>query len=277
MTYPTLTVCLDEGRACARRLRFALDFALRHDAWLQGVHLSYMPSPALAAYDGAEALFSGLERDLEARQAAARQAFLAAAEQAGVPASFVAASSLDSGTVVAHARASDLLIAGQPDAADSAAYVGAGYPARLVLDAGRPVLFLPHDALLPTDFRHVLVAWNGSRESSRALFDALPLLRLAERVTVLTASRDGPPPVAPAPAPDLGAVLARHGIRAQVRVDTTRADPGEWLLERAADREDPADLVVAGAYGHSRFAELVLGGVTRSLLERMTLPVLFSH
>lgn len=279
MSYHTLTVCLDDGLDSTARLRFALGLAVRHNAFLNGIHLSYMPSPSFAAYDGVDNLYESLLQDLARRQAAAGERFRAAAAGAGVPAAFVAARNLDMNPVTAFARASDLIIAGRPNLADTAAYIGEGFPSRFALEAGRPVLFLPEGTPPVSDFGHVMVAWNGSRESTRALFDALPLLQQAGRVTLLTVARGQSPwpGHGPVPAPDMEGLLRRHGIKPRVLVNTTHESPGEWLLERAADIEDPADLLVAGAYGHSRLAELVLGGVTRNLLDGMTLPVLLSH
>lgn len=279
MTYRNLIVCLDDSAGSSPRLAFALDLAVRHAAHVTGLHLSFMPNPSFAAFDGMERLYDNLERDLAQRQAAAGEAFLAAARARNVPADFVAARNLDIAAATAFSRISDLVIAGQPDLRDTSAYIGEGFPSRFVLEVGRPVLFTPQGVLPRTDFGHVMVAWNGSRESSRALFDALPLLRQAGRVTVLTVHRDDSPWPAnsPVPVPDLLGLLRRHGIEARLVANTSREEPGQWLLARATDLEDPADLLVAGAYGHSRLSELVLGGVTRTLLDGMTLPVLLSH
>lgn len=279
MDYRSLIVCLDDGDSSRERLDFALALAVRHGAHLTGLHLSYMPSGAFAAYEGAEQLYATLQLELAERQAAARMAFLAAAQRHNVPADFIAARNLDIAAATAHARLSDLVIAGQPDLGDTAAHVGDGFPSRFVLELGRPVLFTPPGFPPSPDFGHVMVAWNGSRESTRALFDALPLLLAAQRITVLTVHRaDSPrPPGSPVPPPDLPALLRRHGVEARLLENSSREEPGAWLLARATDLEDPADLLVAGAYGHSRLSELVLGGVTRTLLGQMTLPVLLSH
>lgn len=279
MSYRTLTVCLDDGRDAAGRLGTALGLATRHGAFLNGIHLSYMPSPVLAAYEGAEGLYETLRQDLRLRQAAARDHFLGAAASAGVPAGFLAASNLELTAVTACARACDLLIAGQPAPTDTAAHIGDGFPSRFAFELGRPVLFLPPGPREAADFPHVMVAWNGSRESTRALFDALPLLRRARRVTLVSLLR-GPSPApahGPVPAADIEGLLRRHGVQARMLVDAGHDDPGEWLLARATDVGDPADLLVAGAYGHGRLTERVLGGVTRTLLEARALPLLLSH
>lgn len=275
--YQTLVVCLDDSDRSAARLDFALALAAGLGAHLTGLHLSYMPDAAMAAYDGAEVLYEKLERDLRQRQAAARASFEAGARKAGVEADWLAARSADMSAVTAFARASDLVIAGQPDPADSASYVGEGFPSRFLIELGRPVLFLPQGFAPAPAFDHVLVAWNGSREATRAVVDALPLLCAARRVTVLTVAPALPPATGGIPRPDLVAMLRRHGVNATLEETISHEAPGDWLLARAADIDNPADLLVAGAWGHSRFAEFVLGGATRTLLAGMTLPVLLSH
>lgn len=279
MEFRSLIVCLDDADSSRERLGFALALAVRHNARLTGLHLSYMPSAAFAASDGVEQLYATLEQELLARQAAAREDFLAEARHHNVPADFIAARNRDIAAVTAHARVCDLVIAGQPDPGDTTAPLGGGFSSRFVLELGRPVLLLPHGFPAQADFGHVMVAWNGSRESTRALFDALPLLQAAQRVTVLTMRGEDShwPGGGPVPPPDLPALLLRHGIDARLLENGGREEPGAWLLARATDLDDPADLLVAGAYGHSRLSEFVLGGVTRTLLGQMTLPLLLSH
>jgi nucleotide-binding universal stress UspA family protein len=123
--------------------------------------------------------------------------------------------------------------------------------------------------------RRVLVAWNASREAARALGDALPLLVDAQAVTVLsigsTATIDNEHRGA-----DVTRRLARHGITATAAASIAKdADVGDVLLSRAADHG--ADLIVMGAYGHSRTREWLLGGAARHLLRHMTVPVLMAH
>jgi nucleotide-binding universal stress UspA family protein len=119
-----------------------------------------------------------------------------------------------------------------------------------------------------------LVAWNGSMEAARAVSNALPLLRRAARVVVAhfhTGEQDEPP----AQSTDLLAWLARHGVVAELHEQRTGHDTGDALLSLAADQQ--SSLIVMGGYGHTRFRELMLGGMTRTMLEKMTRPVLMSH
>jgi len=145
-----------------------------------------------------------------------------------------------------------------------------------VLEGGGPVLIVPETWPDGTLGRRVLVGWNGSREARRAAADALPLLRRAERVTVLSVAPDQPADEPPEqPGAELAHWLARHGVPLEIATaPAAGVDPGAVLLARAA--ELGCDLLVMGAYGHSRLRERVLGGATRTVLGRARLPVLMA-
>ncbi len=179
-------------------------------------------------------------------------------------------------TAKLHARHADFLILGQDDPKDAASYVAPNFVGNLVLDAGRPALVVPHTGSLHPPGENVLIAWDGSREAARAVADALPLLESARYVSVdivqhADGTREAPMGI------DVVAWLATHGVNASLSTTRTHigADVGTSLLDRASDMQ--ADLLVMGAYGHSRARERVFGGVTRAMLESMTLPVLMSH
>lgn len=182
-----------------------------------------------------------------------------------------------------HARAADLVVVGQAEPGHAAAPLMADFPAYVVIHSGRPVLLLPYGMGACDPGRHVLVSWDASREAARALQLALPLMTRAETVTIAVFdTRSGTRTVADATSADPVPLLARHGIKAELTIVPAeqkrghrRHDVGEALLTLAAERS--ADLLVMGAYGHSRFRETILGGATRSVLEGMTLPVLMAH
>jgi len=123
----------------------------------------------------------------------------------------------------------------------------------------------------------VLVGWNATAEAARALNDALPILAQSHKVTVLSINpRHGIGGEGDVPAADIALHLARHGIHAEAaHTVATDIAEGDALLSYAADIS--ADLLVIGMYGHSRVREMVFGGVTRSLLTEMTIPVFMSH
>lgn len=175
-------------------------------------------------------------------------------------------------------RYADLIVvAGIPGATAEAGKVH-GYAGVLMMEAGAPVLVVPSGASstrIPA--RRIVLGWKPSREASRALHDALPLLRMAERVDVLIveSTRREKDPGAPA-GDDVATHLAHHGVNAHVVVEPAGGDTvATTLLKRAATIE--ADLIVVGGYGHSRLREWILGGVTHELLGASHLPVFFSH
>jgi nucleotide-binding universal stress UspA family protein len=142
--------------------------------------------------------------------------------------------------------------------------------AQVVLSSGRPVLCVPHAGSFATLGQRVLVAWRGTRESARALHDALPLLVRARHVTLFTAG-DGS-----AGGEEALRHLADHGVEAELRQTALDGiDAGTAILNAVADVS--ADLLVMGAYGHSRMREFVFGGATSTVLRSMTVPTLISH
>ncbi|WP_426342281.1 universal stress protein [Pseudoduganella sp. S-14] len=194
------------------------------------------------------------------------------------------------------ARHADLVIVGQlaPNGR------GPDVPAEVLAGSGKPVLVMPFAARTssaiavssdgvassggPAPARHILAGWNGSREAGRALQDALPLLRRADSVTVAIVDAEARPGVfGDPPGTDVLAWLERHGVMAKLVLAQSErlgllkrpGNVGEQLLALAGERD--CDLLVMGAYGHSRFRETLLGGVTRSVLDAMTLPLLMSH
>jgi nucleotide-binding universal stress UspA family protein len=150
-------------------------------------------------------------------------------------------------------------------------------PEEVIMAAGRPVLLVPYAGDFPQLGARVLVAWSGTRESARALHDAMFLLEAAVEVTVLEVDRAGGEVDAPdQAAADVAAALQRRGVAATADAAVSDGTPvADIILSTAADKL--ADLVVMGAWGHSRLREFVLGGVSRGILREMTVPVLMSH
>jgi nucleotide-binding universal stress UspA family protein len=174
------------------------------------------------------------------------------------------------------ARNADLIVVGEPrpeeSGMDEVALVEAAF-----MDTGRPALVVPYVGARALPPERILVAWDGSREAARAVHDALPLLHQAEEVVILIvdAGKLGPR-FGPQPGAGILAHLERHGVAVRVKAveSGNAAIVGLILMQAAAEK---ADLLVMGGYGHSRLREMILGGVTRHMLERMSLPVLFAH
>jgi nucleotide-binding universal stress UspA family protein len=179
-------------------------------------------------------------------------------------------------TVMDHGRAADLIIASQRDPAfDFTALLDV--PERLVIEAGRPVLVIPNVGSYNIIGKRVTVAWNGRREAARATFDALPLLKAAQNVRIVWVNPQAEAGTAgDLPTVEIAAALARHGVKCEAATATAPdLAVGDTLLSGLVD--DGTDLLVMGAYGHSRIREFIFGGATRQILQHMTTPVLMSH
>jgi nucleotide-binding universal stress UspA family protein len=179
-------------------------------------------------------------------------------------------------SVLRQAYISDLVIIGQNDPDHPGPAVARMLVEDVLMASGRPVLIVPYAGLYETVGSNVLIGWSQTRECARALHDALPLMTPKARVSVLIAEAT-PSASDTVPTADVGEHLARHGLNVSAArtVLTDRVTPADALLGYAAD--DGCDLLVVGAYGHSRTREMILGGVTRDLLRSMTLPVLMAH
>lgn len=171
------------------------------------------------------------------------------------------------------ARRFDLVVVGQPSrergGPDEILDEGA------LFESGRPVIVVPFIQKGGLNLERVMVCWDGSRAASRAIADSLPLLHKAKQVEVVIVA-NGRAKSDEVPGADLGQHLARHGLKVDVkRITSPDIDVASTILSYAADSS--ADFIVMGGYGHSRLREFVLGGVTRGMLESMTVPVLMSH
>jgi len=275
MSYKTILVHIDAGERWRARLDIAVQLVQRFDAHLVGLFaLSSVRFPGYALPEAGAALTEA-EKMAEALGAEVRAEFERQANVAGLTNAEWRASLEDAAEIVPlHARYADLVVIGQADP-DHPSGMEAGFAHRVVLAAGRPVLVMPYAGRFNAIGKHVLVAWNAGREAARAVTDSLPLLQAADKVTVVSvnpkAALHGEQPGA-----NIALYLARHGVRAEVsNVLGSEIDAGNQLLSHAADLS--ADLIVMGAYGHSRFSEMVLGGATRTLLGSMTVPVVMAH
>ena len=238
-------------------------------------------SPALPPMVSVEMpgnLLSRMQEEIQKDARGALEAFLERAKQTDVTVETLTleASSGDLGREVGRlARYFDVVVLEQPnpEGPDTSEVIEA-----VLFGSGRPVLIVPYINMLhvPPQLRTVLVAWNEGRPAARAIADALPLLQMADRVEVVTVSDTDPMGVRHASADTMAQHLAQHGINTDVKtLARGTVDIGNTLVSYAADVS--ADLIVMGAYGHSRLREIVLGGTTRTILQSMTVPVLMAH
>ncbi|MGJ4899252.1 universal stress protein [Bradyrhizobium oligotrophicum] len=277
MTFATVMVSLALSQPNEARLQVAADLAARFDAGVIGVAAGeFAPPLYFTTGEQAQDLIEQGEAALRNRLAELEQQFRTAVGDRAASLSWRSAVDFPARYVLAQARAADILVTGGVPPGVSDAFAVAN-PKDLVMQAGRPLLVVPDNAS-SLDLGTVLVAWKETPEARRALTDALPLLAKASGVVVAeipeTASEYD---ACAARLADVVAWLGRHKIVASARV----AEPGQGrnvaatLDAVAADLS--AGLVVAGAYGHSRFRELVLGGVTEHLMTRSERCVLLSH
>lgn len=278
MTYKTILVHLNDKRRAEALLEPAAELASRYNAHLIGMHVyASVPASPVAIPYGSKVLGSiaGAERKETEELAAvfsrmtAKKPFVAEWRAVKVPHVDLAAVVMD------HGRAADLIIAGQTDP-DWDLSPLMDFPERLALESGRPVLVVPYAGRYAGIGRNIVVAWKPSRESARAVFDALPMLAAAEKVHILEVKERGDAGTGLAPDTTIAATLARHGIKPSVHTSVAAdISIGDEILSRLADLD--ADLLVMGAYGHSRMRELVFGGATRHIARHMTVPTLLSH
>ncbi|PSC03792.1 universal stress protein UspA [Alsobacter soli] len=268
-----ILVELTSGRAGDATQAFALAFGSAMQAHVTGVAtIGELDSGYLLAEAGAVMLQRSLA-EATARANAARSRFEGAANTRGVRAETLnmRISTQNGDRMLAElSRHFDLTVACQPDterSADEPSILEAA-----LFGSGRPVLVVPYIQRSAPTLDHALVAWDGSREATMAMAGAMPLLRRAARVEVVSVNREKEVDF---PGFNVTRHLARHGVNAELRRITTDLDLGNTLLSHADDVR--ADLLVMGGYAHSRFREMVFGGTTRTVLESMTLPVLMAH
>lgn len=275
MTYATLMVHLDLGRSNAQLLRFTGELARRFDAHVIGI-VAAQPMQII----GGEGFVYGdfmdqdsarIDQEIAAAQAEFRGAFAARADRIewrstvmmGVLADYVSR----------EARSADLFITGVPsgDFFDSPRRVSSG---DLVMQLGRPVLVVPA-SIEVTKLDRVMLAWKDTREARRAAYDALPMLKAASHVTVVEIAAAESLENARLHLEAMVVWLKRHAVSAEYRLELSDGDDAARL--NAIATEDRADVVVAGAYGHSRLREWALGGVTRDLMFAANRCAFVSH
>jgi nucleotide-binding universal stress UspA family protein len=272
-----IVVSLQSGEDGGPAGDYAISLASAFEAHIAGVAFVYAAIIPVSAvgYIPREVIDVQL-RENEAAAKAAIGRFNAAVARTGVSAEPLL---LDGDVADASRRFSriaryfDVAVVGQPK--PEASHVEAMIGESTLFEAGRPVIMVPYVQRAPVRLDKVMVCWDGGGSAARAVGDAMPLLKRARKVEIVIIAHERGKPTE-IEGVDLGRHLARHGLNVAVeRIPGGDINMGEALLSRAAD--SGADLMVMGGYGHSRLREFVLGGVTRSILHSMTVPVLMSH
>ncbi len=256
---------------------YAVSVAAALQAHLTGIAFIYDPVVPISGtgYIPADVIESQ-RADNETAAEAAIKDFTAATDRAGISAEpqMLGASLTGAGDQFARmARRFDLAIVGQaqPEMSTMEQIIGE----TTLFESGRPIIMVPYIQKAPFKTGNVMICWDGSRTAARAVADAIPILGKSSRIEIVsvTSERGKQDEIEGA---DIGQHLARHGLKVDVhRISRGNIDVADALLSHAAD--SAADLMVMGGYGHSRLREFVLGGVTRSIFQSMTLPVLLSH
>ena len=273
MEYKDIVVHLGTDNRSAARLDAAIELAERYEGRVTGVYV--VSSRNVPGYIRCEIPPEVLKRlDTEQRrfteEAEAQFAERTARTQVPCEWRLMKGDPVDAITTSAHYA--DITIVGQTDPDDERS--ASGLADRVVLGGGGPVLVWPYAGACHATAATVMLAWNGSREATRALADALPLLQQARKVIVFGVDRDDGRHI---PGADVSTHLAHHGVKAEAR--NTRTSLGihiaDVLLSEIGDRG--IGLLVMGGYGHRRLRERLFGGVTRDILREMTVPVLMAH
>ena len=277
MTYATVMVSLALDQPNEARLEAAAEIAERFGAAMIGIAASQFSPPLyFTAGEQAQNLIDQGQAALKKRMSELEAQFLGAAKKRAKSAEWRSAIDFPARYIVSQARCADIVVSGGHSDAFSDPFALAS-PKDLVMQAGRPLLVVP-DTVSSLDLRSIVVAWKDTTEARRAIVDSLPLLRKAKNVTVVEIVETGDSrPQAASRVRDVVVWLSRHGITASELVPKRSGDRGAAAeLDRVA-ADAGAGVIVAGAYGHSRFRELILGGMTQHLITQTARCVLLSH
>ena len=280
MEIKDIVVHVDASERAAERIQLAANLAAKKDAHVTGVFAipdPYTPAMMAGGYVPVD-FFEQIQQEAIEDSKKAETQFLKIMEAGGVHGEWRAEQGVASSVVSRHTRYSDIAIVGKGDYDDAVRFPHAELPADLMMTCGRPVMVVPNAGHWDTVGSQVLVCWNASRESTRAVNDAMPFLQSAEKVTVLSVNphKASSGDHGDTPSADIALHLARHGVNAEAASTvSTGIEITDAILARASDLG--ADMIVSGAYGHSRTREWVFGGVTEALLQNTTVPTLLSH
>jgi nucleotide-binding universal stress UspA family protein len=278
MEYKTILVHVDDSPEAPDLVASAVRLAHAHGAHLVGMTQTgisrFIRETTLPGVELGDLtpLFHDLREVAEVRAAS----FDALARQAGLASFEHRIDDEEPGLALAvQALYADLVIVGRTRPGTPALSGIAGLPEYIAMNSPCPVLVVPHPGAHAHAYDRVMVAWNASPEAARAVRAALPLLARAKEVEVALFDDDSSSARSPEDATEVGRFLARHGVKASVTRHHPRGEVGNALLVLAEDRK--VDLLVMGCYGHSRYREILLGGVSRTVLRRPAVPVLLAH
>jgi nucleotide-binding universal stress UspA family protein len=270
-----ILVHVEPGPVSEQRLRYALSMAQNRDMKLIGLTVRLSSTAAASTTMGDITATAALYDASSQCCLAAKDQFDTVTEGSGIALEWCETTGVPLDVIAAEAGRADLTVVGRNDRVDMDSGVYQISPADVIMACGTPVMVVSADAPLSYKAQRVLLAWKSTPQAARAARDALPLLKSADTVVlteVASAPGGGKYEIS---AEAMAAYLASHGIEVSIRRLQPTGDAGYQLIIAAADNE--CDLIVAGAYGHSRVRQWVLGGVTRSLLGAATIPCILCH
>lgn len=274
--FKNLLVHIPSERSLRAVVDGAVSLAMTSDAHLDAISIGYEASVTDIGDTILDATIKEERRRAIERADAALAVFEVEAKLSGITYNCRSVTALpDDATdiICANSRLHDLSVVLQPDP-DKDTFDNT-ISQEILFQSGGPVLFIPHIRNGPIAPRHVGIAWDGSRSAARALRDAMPLLHQALTITIISVDESR---LAPADLSSTAVIvhLARHSLKADA-VHLTADDTDIHQLILAVSADEDLDLMIMGGYGHSRLKERFLGGVTRGMLQSMTLPTLMSH
>jgi nucleotide-binding universal stress UspA family protein len=279
MNYRTILVYVDGSRHLAKRIEVAAQLAITYDAHLVGIACTGI---SRFYYQSGEMVMASAVPPINidwiyAHAQQMLQAFGEAVERSGVRSYEKRLVNDEAAAALAlHARYADLVVIGQIDRDESLPATPADLPEYVTVNCTRPVLVIPNAHSVKKIGHHILVAWDGSPEAIRAISASIPLLQLAKNVTVALFNVQPSDGVhGEEPGADIALYLARHDVTISVEQFHPIDKIGESIVSLAAARD--IDLIVMGCFGHSRFREVMMGGVTLTMLKAMPAPLLLSH
>jgi nucleotide-binding universal stress UspA family protein len=285
MALRDLVVLLDGSSRDEIKMAVAVELARRNDAHLTGLCPLELLLPAdmsfaLGGYPDLWALpefAKQVDSQARAKAAVIEAGFRETLRREGINGDWVLEPGFLIPSITRRAHATDLIVVGQADPDNPLPASARTLIEDILMTAGRPLLLIPYAGRFDKVGTNVLVGWTPTRESARAAQDALAILAPGAKLVVLTVERPRAGDTQVLPTAEIAEHLARHGldVSAARTVVTDGLSPADALLDYASDIG--ADLLVVGGYGHSRTREMIMGGVTRELLQHMTVPVLMSH
>tara|TARA_R110002096_G_scaffold416576_2_gene619544 strand:+ start:399282 stop:400094 length:813 start_codon:yes stop_codon:yes gene_type:complete len=267
----TILVPIGHDKGAAQRVALAAELANKYDAHIQALHVltpagDMFKSMPVEAYT-AEA-FNQYERDLQEEAKKYRAVYEKQLKAAGVRYDWCQQQGNMLDFLNLHSRSADLTVLTQKgESLDDIMSVMHDF----IIESGLPVIVIP-EAGASADYKNILIAWDGGKQCAKATHDALPILKNADKVTVLTIAEENKSQI---PEADICIKLSRHGVNAEALTVAESDSVGGRILETAESIN--ADLIISGAWGHRRLREIIFGGVTKKLLSNQKYSIYLSH